>query len=36
LFSTGSTPLESLDGRTPLVAIEQGGLARVLVLAKFD
>ena len=30
------TPLESLDGRTPRVAIERGGLARVLVLAKFD
>ena len=30
------TSLESLDGRTPRVAIEQGGLARVIVLAKFD
>ena len=30
------TPLDSLDGRTPRVAIEQGGLARVIVLAMFD
>ncbi len=30
------TPLGSLDGRTPRMAIEQGDLARVLKLAKFD
>jgi hypothetical protein len=30
------TPLESLDGRTPRVATEQGHLTRVVSLAKFD
>jgi len=30
------TPLESLDGRTPRMAIEQGDLPRALSMAKFD